>query len=205
MGFTTNERNFEIMKSLNEKFGISREEAVKLLNKHIKNPNMRKHCYAAEAVMRALAERLDRNKEEWALAGLLHDLDIEIVQGDLSVHGLKTAEILVEKGVAPEIIDVIKLHNEKAHGNKRNTLFQHALAAGETITGLIVATALVYPDKKLNRVKTNSVVKRMKEKAFARSVDRDIILECEEVGIPLNEFCELALNAMQDVADVLEL
>lgn len=186
-------------------FGINREGALKLLNKHIKNPNMLKHCYASEAVMKALAKRLGEDKEKWALAGLLHDLDVEIVNNDLSVHGLKTAEILTEKGVDPEIIDAIKMHNEKAHGKKRNTRFHYALACGETITGLIVATALVYPDKKLASVKAKSIIKRMKKKAFARSVDRNIILECEKIGIPLNEFCQLALNAMQEIASVLEL
>ena len=190
---------------MNKNFGINREEAMELLNKHIKNPNMLKHCYASEAVMRALAKRLDEDEEKWALAGLLHDLDVETVKADLSVHGLKTVEILTGKGVDPEIIDAIKMHNEEAHGKKRNTRFQHALAGGETITGLIVATALVYPDKKLASVKVKSIVKGMQEKHLARSVDRDIILECEKVGIELNEFCQLALNAMQEIADVLGL
>ena len=190
---------------MNKKFGIDREEAIELLNSYIKNPNMLKHCYASEAVMRALAKKIGEDEEKWALAGLLHDLDVETVKSDLSVHGLKTAEILTERGVDPEIIDAIKMHNEEAHGEKRNTRFQYALACGETVTGLIVATALVYPDKKLASVKAKSVVKRMKEKAFARSVDRNIILECEKIGIELNEFCQLALNAMQEIADVLEL
>ncbi len=190
---------------MDRKFGINREEAIELLNNYIKNPNMLKHCYASEAVMRALAKRLGEDEEKWALAGLLHDLDVETVSADLSVHGLKTVEILTEKGVDPEIIDAIKMHNEEAHGNKRSTRFQYALASGETITGLIVATALVYPDKKLASVKTKSIVKRMKEKHFARSVDRDIILECEKVDIPLDEFCQLALKAMQEIAEVLGL
>lgn len=190
---------------MNRKFGINRKKAIELLNNYIKNPNMLKHCYASEAVMRALAKKIGEDEEKWALAGLLHDLDVETVESDLSVHGLKTAEILTERSVDPEIIDAIKMHNEEAHGEKRNTRFQYALACGETVTGLIVATALVYPDKKLASVKVKSVVKRMKEKAFARSVDRNIILECEKIGIELNEFCQLALNAMQEIADVLEL
>jgi putative nucleotidyltransferase with HDIG domain len=185
--------------------GINREEAIKLLSEYVKNANMLKHCYASEAVMRALARRLGENEEKWGLAGLLHDVDVEITNADLSVHGLKTVEILTEKGIDSEIVDAIKMHNEKAHNEKRNTVFHHALAASETITGLIVATTLVYPDKKLASVKPKSIVKRMKEKAFAASVDRDIIRECEKTGIELNEFSELALNAMRGISDILGL
>jgi predicted hydrolase (HD superfamily) len=102
--------------------------------------------------------------------------------------------------VAPEIIDAIKMHNESAHGIKRSTVFQKALAACETITGLVTATTLVYPDKKLASVKPSSVVKRMKEKLFAASVDRDIIRECEAIGVPLPEFAEMAVTAMRGIA-----
>jgi len=93
------------------------------------------------------------------------------------------------------------MHNEIATGKQRHTKFQHALAAGETITGLIHATTLVYPEKKIANVKTSSVVKRMKEKLFAASVNREHILECELVGINLNEFAELSINAMKEISN----
>ncbi len=184
---------------------MTRQEALELVREYVKNENMIKHCLASEAVMAALAERLGKDKEKWAMTGLLHDLDVEITNADLNVHGLETVKILEERGMDPEIIDAIKLHNEQAHGQKRSSVFHHALAAGETITGLIVATTLVYPDKKLASVKAKSIVKRMKEKAFARSVNRDIIRECEDIGIPLKEFAELALQAMQSISDELGL
>ena len=184
---------------------MTREEAMELLNRYIKNERMLSHCYAAEAVMRALAHSLGQDEEKWALAGLLHDLDIELIDADLAVHTHKTVEILQEHGVDPEIIDAIKMHNEEAWDTKRSTLFHHALAAGETITGLIVATALVYPDKKLASVKAKSVTKRMKEKAFAASVNRDIIMECEKTGIPLDKFAEICLQAMKEISDKLGL
>ena len=110
-----------------------------------------------------------------------------------------TARILTEMGVDPEVIEAIRLHNEMAVNEPRTAEFHHALAAGETITGLIVATSLVYPDKKIASVKPKSVVKRMKEKAFAASVKRENILECELIGIPLEEFAELALVAMTEL------
>lgn len=181
-------------------YGITREEAVQLLNEHIKNPNLYKHCLASEAVMGALADRLGEDREKWSLAGLLHDLDVDLVNADLSRHTYETERVLREKGVDEDIILAIKMHNEKAHGLSRSERFHHALAAGETITGLIIATTLVYPDKKLSSVKPKSVKKRMKEKAFAASVDRDIIMECEKLGIGLDEFCELSVKAMQGIA-----
>ena len=184
---------------------FTNEEALQLLNKYVRNERMIGHCLASEAVMRALARRLGRDEKAWATAGLLHDLDIELVEGDLKVHGLEAERILKEEGVDPGIIDAIVMHNEAVSGKKRQTEFQHALAAAETVTGLIVATAMVYPDKKLASVKPKSITKRMKEKAFAASVNRDNIRECEQIGIPLDEFVSVALVAMQGISDRLGL
>lgn len=183
---------------------ISREEALQLLHDNIKNKNMIKHCYASEAVLRALANRLGENEDEWGIAGLLHDIDVEITNADPLKHGPFAKTILKNK-ITDKMLDAIVMHNEMATGKERSTKFQHALAAGETITGLITATTLVYPDKKIASIKTKSVTKRMKQKAFAASVKRDNILECEKIGIPLNEFAELSVNAMKQVSEILEL
>lgn len=186
-------------------YGITREQALDLVKLHVKSPNMLNHCLAAEAVMRRLAERVGEDPEKWGLAGLLHDLDAES-HTDLDVHTRETAQVLRDRGVDGEIIEAIRLHNEQAHpGEQRRTQFQHLLAAGETMTGLIVATALVYPDKKLASVKPKSVRKRIKERAFAAGANRDIIRECEVGGIQLDEFCDLSLQAMQGIAEELGL
>jgi len=186
-------------------YGIMRDEALALVRIRLKNPNLVNHCLATEAVMRTLAQRFGADPELWGLAGLLHDLDAE-TQPDLATHTLETAALLEEKGVAPEIIEAIRMHNETAQGDRRRReVFHHALAAGETITGLIVATALVYPDRKLSSVKPKSVRKRFKERQFAAGADREIIAECENIGIPLDEFCEICLVAMQEVAEELGL
>jgi len=184
---------------------LSRDAALSLLKEHVKNENMIKHCLASEAVLRALARRLGEDEELWGLAGLLHDVDVEIVNADLAIHGLKSVEILTQAGYPPALVEAVKMHNEQAHGQKRTEKFHKALAAGETLTGLITATTLVYPDKKLASVKPSSVVKRMKEKLFAASVDRDIIRECEQIGIPLPEFAEMSVGAMRAVAGELGL
>ena len=183
---------------------ISREEAVKLLEDNVKSVNMRKHSYASEAVLRAMAERLGENKNEWGIAGLLHDIDVEITNADSHTHG-PYAEKLLKGIVTDEMLDAIVMHNEVATGKERTTKFQHALAAGETITGLVTATALIYPDKKIASVKPKSVTKRMKQKAFAASVKRENILECEKIGIPINEFAELSVIAMTEISDILGL
>lgn len=186
-------------------YGINRVAALELLKQHVKTPNMLKHCLASEAVMRTLAEKVGEDPDKWGLAGLLHDLDAE-THTDLSVHTRETARILKDVGVDPEIVEAIRLHNEMAHpGESRSTRFHHLLAAGETITGLITATALVYPDKRLASVKPKSVRKRINEKAFAAGANRDIIRECEKGGIPLDDFCDTCLLAMQGISDDLGL
>lgn len=186
-------------------YGIDRAAAMSLVQEHLKQPNMIKHCLASEAVMRALARHLSEDEEQWGLAGLLHDLDAEATGEDLKIHTHQTVSILEGLGVDPAIVDAIAMHNEAAHDRKRSTNFHHALAAGETITGLITATALVYPDKKLASVKPKSVRKRIKEKAFAAGANRDIIKECELIGIPLADFCDICLEAMQGIAEELGL
>jgi uncharacterized protein len=180
---------------------ISRNDAVELLKKYIKNEKLLQHCYSSEVVMIALARRFNEDENKWGLAGLLHDIDVEITNADPAIHALEAARILSESGIEPEIVDAIKMHNEEATGLPRITLFQHALAAGETITGLITATALVYPNKKICEVKSKSIVKRMKEKAFAASVNRETIMECEKIGISLNDFAEICLNAMKTISN----
>ncbi|MDX9847568.1 MAG: HDIG domain-containing protein, partial [Tenuifilaceae bacterium] len=126
-----------------------REYYIDLLNKHIKNPKMIAHSLASEAVLRALARRFCEDEQIWGNAGLLHDIDVEWTEGDSKRHALEGAELLKNEGLPVVAIDAIMMHNEMATGKDRTTLFQHALAAGETITGLIFATALVYPDKKI--------------------------------------------------------
>jgi putative nucleotidyltransferase with HDIG domain len=184
---------------------MTRDDAEELLKKYVKNERMLDHSFAAEAVLRALARRLGRDEEQWGLAGLLHDIDIEVVGGDLTRHGLEAVRILMEAGIDPEIVDAVKMHNEAVCGVARSTEFQHALAAGETVTGLVVATALVYPDKKIAGVKVKSITKRMKERACAASVNRETIRECEKIGLPLDEFVGIALAAMQGIAGLLGL
>jgi len=184
---------------------ITRETALKLLDEHIKNENLKKHCIATEAIMRKMAEKFDQNKDKWGVTGLLHDLDFEYTSNTPERHGLETIELLEEYNLPDDVIHAIKSHNEEGTGVSRETTFDYALTCSESITGLIVATALVYPDKKVGSVKPKSVRKRMKEKAFARNVSRGSIMMCEKIDIPLNEFIKLSLEAMSEISDELGL
>jgi uncharacterized protein len=180
---------------------IDRNEALERLRQYVKNEKTIIHCLASEAVMRALARRLGEDEDRWGLTGLLHDIDVEVTGADPKVHALKAEEILAGYDLDEEMIDAIRMHNDEATGLSRSTRFQHALAAGETITGLIYATTLVYPDQKIAGIKYKSVSKRMKEKAFAASVKREHILECEEIGIALDEFIRISVDAMKEISD----
>ncbi len=178
---------------------MTRNEALEILKSNVKSEAMLRHSMFSEAVMRALARELGEDEEKWALAGLLHDVDVELTNADMKTHGLKARELL---GSAADdaMIAAIEAHNEDATGRARSNKFEHALAAGETITGFITAIAMVYPDKKVGSVKVKSITKRMKELRFAASVKRENILECEKIGLPLEKFAEISLKAMQDVA-----
>lgn len=179
--------------------GISPVRALKLMLQHLPQESMQIHSLATEAIMRALARKLGRDEDLWGIAGLLHDLDYNATRETMSRHGLVTEQILTDLGVVPEIMQAIKAHNADNLGFTRSTEFEHALVCAECITGLIVATALVLPDKKIAAVKPASVIKRMKQKEFARSVNRDYIRECELIGIPLEEFAVLGLDAMVEI------
>ena len=185
--------------------GITRDQAMALLETHLKKPGLISHCVATEAIMRALAEKYAENETIWGLSGLLHDLDYQITGEDSATHGIETEKILSRRHVSPIITEVIKKHNAEGLGLERTTRFEYALTCAETITGLIVATALVYPDKKIAGVKPKSITKRMKTPHFARAVSRERIMECEKMGMPLNDFVALSLEAMKGIAPELGL
>jgi putative nucleotidyltransferase with HDIG domain len=184
---------------------MTRDEALTLLRKYVKNENLIKHCIASGAVMRELALKLNFDPDKWEIAGILHDIDVEMTKDDIKTHTHKAVEILKENNIDADIIEAIKMHNPVAWDKNSNDPFHISLRAGETITGLVVATALVYPDKKLSSVKVESVLKRFKDKRFAAGADRNIILECEKLGIPLKDFVEISLRAMQKVSSDLGL
>ncbi len=178
---------------------MERDEAAARLKSEITNVNLFKHCLAVEAVMRALARRFGEDEEAWAMAGLLHDIDLGRVKDDLDRHSLVSADMVKEMGFDDEIIEAVRAHNER-HGFPRDTRMAKALYACDPLTGLIVAGALIHPSKKLASIDTRFILNRYREKSFARGANRQVIESCSELGLGLDEFVSIGLRAMQGIA-----
>jgi len=178
---------------------MTREEALDSIKANVQNENSIKHMLATEAIMRSLAKRLGEDEEEWGLTGLLHDIDMELTEGDMSKHSKLGADLTKELGANEAMVHAILCHNE-AHDVPRETKLDKALFCVDPLTGLIVASALVRPDKKLAGLEAKSVRKKFKAKAFAAGANRDQISLCHEIGLELDEFIELGLAAMKEIA-----
>jgi len=188
---------------------MTRDEAYSLLTKYLHNKNLIKHSLAAEAAMKTIYRRLNppemssyakATEDEWGITGLLHDIDYEIAQNEnkLDQHG--TLIFDREPGVIPEsIAHAIKAHNYENTGVMPQSPMDWGITCADQLTGLIVAAALVHPEKKLAPLTPEFILKRMKEKSFAKGAIREYILLCDEkLGIPLPEFVAIVLIAMQE-------
>ncbi len=178
---------------------MTREEALDSVKANVENENSVKHMLATETIMEALARRLGEDEDEWGLTGLLHDIDMELTEGDMSSHSKLGADLASEMGASEAVAHAILCHNE-AHGIPLETRLDKSLFCADPLTGLITAAALVRPDKKLASVEAKSVKKRFKEKSFAAGASREQIARCNELGLELDEFIELGLKAMQGIA-----
>lgn len=189
---------------------MSRDEALIILDDLKNSPNMKNHCLAVGFTMSSLYDYFSKanqkpelSKEDWEIVGILHDADYEITNKSLELHAEVTTKKLKEIGSDPLIIEAIRGHCDKA---ERKTLIAKSIYAADELTGLIVACALVQPDKKLSSVNIDSVLRKFKDKSFAAGASRDQIKTCEEeLGIPLDEFITITLRAMQEKSDELEL
>ena len=183
---------------------MTRDDALASIEANVENRNLINHMLATEAIMRALARRLGEDEEVWGLTGLLHDIDVELTEGDMHSHSKLGADIARELDATEEMARAILCHNE-AHGVPCETLLEKALWCTDPLTGLIVAGALVRPDKKLARLTAQSLIKRFGEKRFAAGANREQIAQCQEIGLELEEFIALGLEAMQGIAEELGL
>jgi len=179
---------------------LDRKEAVALVRQKVSHENLVKHMLAAEAIMAALADRLHEDRPRWALAGLVHDLDVEETAETMEEHGRRSVEWLREAGLSDEeVLQAVLAHNP-ANGAQVSSIMDRALFAADPLTGLITAAALIRPEKKLEFVKLKSLKKRYKEPSFARGARREDIATCTELGIPLEEFLEDGLEAMKSIS-----
>jgi putative nucleotidyltransferase with HDIG domain len=183
---------------------MTRNEAFALLTEYTQKEGLIKHALAVESAMRAYAKKFGENEKEWSSVGLLHDFDYEKYP-TLDDHPFRGSEILREKGYPEEWIEAILGHAEHT-GVPRKTLMAKTLFAVDELCGFITAVAYVRPNRKLSEVKVKSVKKKMKDKAFARQVNReDIIRGAEELDLPLDEHIDFVIKAMQGISDQLGL
>ena len=183
---------------------MNRKDALDSVKENVENKNLIKHMLATEAIMRALARRLGEDEEGWGLTGLLHDIDVELTGGDMNSHSRLGADLARELGADEAMAHAILCHNP-AHGVPCQTKLDKALYCTDPLTGLIIAATLVRPDKKMAGLEAKSVKKRFKEKRFAPGADREQISSCSELGLELDEFIELGLEAVKGIASTLGL
>lgn len=198
--------------------------AKELLHKNMQNVNLRRHCYAVGYALRAYFDYYNTdqgkacvgrfegglgglNADQWQIAGILHDSDWELTTPTPDLHTIKLLEWLKDYEAPEELLNVFKSHNTKRTKLREpETLLEWTLECCDELTGFIVAVALVRPDKKLESVDLPAVVKKFKQKEFARAVDRSQIAQCEEkLGIPLDTFVSVCLAVMKSNATELGL
>ena len=189
---------------------ITRKQAWELIKKYNSSEQDLIHYLESEAVMKELAKRLGENVEYWGMLGLLHDIDWGITKENSEEHLTKAPEILRKAGFNEEFISTIVSHGygfeQLPHlkNKKRTEKIQHALAASETITGLIHAYALMRGNR-IHDMNVKGLKKKFKDKTFARAISREIIRECEQLGLSLEEFLEIAIEGIKNIKNNVKL
>ena len=181
---------------------LTREDALRILKENVKDEKLIKHMLAVEAIMKELAKRLNEDENIYALVGLLHDIDFEKTKENPEMHGKLSVEILKDF-LSEDMKRAILSHNFERTGIEPKSKMEYALIASDAISGLIITCALILPSKKLIDVTPNFVANRFKQKDFARNCKRERILLCKELRIIENEFFEIALNALKNIANEL--
>lgn len=177
---------------------INRDESIALVKQNVKNKNLVNHMVGVGAIMKGLAEHFGEDVELWETVGILHDVDYETFGEDFANHGAKSAE-MVRDLLPDDAIKAIQSHNPLT-GYEPESRFDISLLAADAISGLIVANALVRPNR-MEGMKAKSIKKRMKDKSFARQVSRENVMRSEELGMEFSEFATIAIKAMENVAD----
>jgi len=187
---------------------ISREQALELLKKDNSDKSDMNHYLESEAVMKELAKEIGEDENYYAMLGLLHDIDWGITKNNSREHLTKAPQILKDAGFGQEFIEVIVSHGygfdcAGLKDKKRTKNIEHALAASETITGLIHAYALMR--KTMQGMDVSGLKKKFKDKKFAAAIDRSIIMECENLNISLDKFFEISIRAISSIAKEVDL
>ncbi len=188
---------------------MTREDALALMHEYTASDALRKHMYAVEAAMRAYARKHGEDEDTWGLVGLLHDFDYERYPNQehhpTEGHPSFGVRLLRERGLPEPMCEAILGHATYT-GVPRASLMARALYAVDELCGFLVACALVRPTKSLQDLQVKSVKKKLKDKAFARGVNRDEVLQgAEELGVPLEEHIQFVIEALRPVEDTLGL
>lgn len=184
---------------------MDRNEALGLINEKVKNKNLIKHMLATEAVMREIASFLGEDVEAWGIAGLIHDLDVELTRDNPGLHGKITADVLKGKKCSEKIIGAVLAH--VGHKKCENPI-EKVIWAVDPLTGFIVACALMVDapkSEKLSSLTVDFCIRRFKEKRFAAGANREQIEDCRDFGMNLDEFIDKGIKAMQGIKESLEL
>lgn len=190
---------------------IDKQQADELIGKYVSDPITKLHCIETRAIMKALAKKSGEDAEAWGIIGLLHDLDWDLTKHDSKEHCILVQKLLKDAGASDFLIETVISHGYGMEGipelkdKERTTKLEHCLVAAETLTGLIIASALMRPDKKLASLTLDSLKKKFKTKKFAEKCNRELILECEQAGIPLDKFLSIGLTALQQISPELGL
>ncbi len=183
---------------------MTRDEAIEILFEYTKSEALRKHAFAVESCMVAYAVKFGEDVNEYSITGILHDFDYEMYP-QAPDHPLKGSEILRSKGVDEKIIKAILGHASYTNV-ERDTLLAKTLFACDELAGFITAVSYVRPNKTIDEVEVKSVIKKLKDKAFARNISREDILKgAEELSIPLEEHIAFCIDAMKKNKDLLGL
>lgn len=191
------------------------DSAKEILHEHMKNQNLRRHCYAVGKAMAAYFDYFQKHgegtgtldREQWEITGILHDADWEETTNSPELHTLKLLEWLKDYELPEDMANVFMSHNNKITKLRHpDTVIEWTLECCDELTGFIVAVALVMPEKKLADVTVERILAKFKQKEFAKAVDRTQITQCEQcLGIPVEEFVSITLKTMQDNHDLLGL
>lgn len=176
--------------------GMTRSEAIALVRSHVDSRNLVNHMIATGAIMRALAKKFGHDMDLWEIAGILHDYDYPETKEEPSQHGLESVKLLKEYDLPQDVYDAILAHCDK---KDREKPIEKAIYAADPTTGFIVAAALIRPEKLLEPLDVSFLLKKFKQKAFAKGASREQMLSCSDLGLGLDEFLSLSLNAMKDI------
>ncbi|XLQ19749.1 MAG: lysine--tRNA ligase [Candidatus Moraniibacteriota bacterium] len=200
--------NENVEESINNiDLGINLEQANKLIDEYVTTLPTKVHSEDTESIMRELAKHFGEDEEKWGIVGLLHDLDRDETRSALEKHTIIASEYLEKAGASDFLIETIKSHCygngkvEELNDKERTIRLQHALMAADMLSGLISATVMVSDSKDINKLKLKSLKKKFKSKTFAERYSREKILECEKIGLSLDEFLEMGLTSLQNIKD----